>query len=90
MVSFAAGIVYSAEMTRVFFGIVAVLFLINGISILGADDCSSVSFDGQGGSRAMSVVCYPDSTGALPASLAGVGMILIAIVGAVYVFRPRS
>ena len=49
---------------------------INGIAILIASDCESVSFDGQG-SRVAVAQCFADSSGALPAWLAGVGMLLI-------------
>ena len=48
----------------------------NGIAILVASDCESVSFDGQG-SRVAVAQCFADSSGALPAWLAGVGMLLI-------------
>ncbi len=48
----------------------------NGIAILTASDCESVSFDGQG-SRVAVVQCFADSSGALPAWLAGVGMLLV-------------
>jgi hypothetical protein len=48
----------------------------NGIAILAASDCESVSFDGRG-SRVAVAQCFADSSGALPAWLAGVGMVLI-------------
>ena len=51
----------------------------NGIAILAASDCESVSFDGQG-SRVAVAQCFADSSGALPAWLAGVGMVLLGIV----------
>ena len=50
-------------------------------------DCSSVSFDGQGGWVA-AVVCSADDSGAIPAGPAGAG--LIALGGAVYVTRESS
>ena len=48
----------------------------NGIASLAASDCERVSFDGQG-SRVAVAQCFADSSGALPAWLAGVGMVLI-------------
>jgi len=50
----------------------------NGIAILIASDCESVSFDGQG-SRVAVAQCFADSSGALPAWLAGVGMVLLGV-----------
>ncbi len=47
----------------------------NGIAILTASECESVSFDGQG-SRVAVAQCFADSSGALPAWLAGFGMLL--------------
>jgi hypothetical protein len=49
-----------------------------GIGILNSDNCATVSFDGEGGGRVVRAVCYADSSGALPAWLAGLGMIGIA------------
>ena len=51
----------------------------NGIAILTASECGSVSFDGQG-SRVAVAQCFADSSGALPAWLAGIGMVLLGVV----------
>jgi hypothetical protein len=66
-------------MRRILFGIGAVLFAINGLAVLVADDCNSVSFDGQGG-RVMTAICSPDNAGALPSWIAAVGMLAIAVL----------
>jgi hypothetical protein len=50
-----------------------------GIGILRADDCKSVSFDGQGGRIAVAQ-CFADSSGALPAWLAGGGLIVLGVL----------
>ena len=58
----------------------------NGIAILTASECESVSFDGRG-SRVAVAQCFADSSGALPAWLAGVGMVLLGIVIAVVAIK---
>lgn len=55
------------------FGSVAIF---NGFAILGASNCQSVSFDGQG-SRVAVAQCFADSSGVLPAWVAGMGMVLV-------------
>jgi hypothetical protein len=50
-----------------------------GIEILRAEDCQSVSFDGQGGRIAVAQ-CFADSSGALPAWLAGGGLIALGVL----------
>jgi hypothetical protein len=50
--------------------------IFNGFAVLAAEDCQSVSFDGQG-SRVAVAQCFADSSGALPAWMAGLGMVLI-------------
>jgi hypothetical protein len=65
-------------------------FIINGGSLLFADDCSTVSFDGQGGGRVMTAICYSDSRGAIPAWLAALVMIAIGVALALFALRPRS
>jgi len=64
----------------------ALLFAYNGGGILLADNCDSVSFDGQGG-RVATAVCYSDGSGALPAWLAGIGMLVIAALFAFIALR---
>lgn len=60
--------------------VIAIIFgsvsIFNGFAILGATDCKSVSFDGQG-SRVAVAQCFADSSGVLPAWMAGIGMVLI-------------
>lgn len=50
--------------------------IFNGFAILGSDNCQSVSFDGQG-SRVAVAQCFADSSGVIPAWLAGIGMIIV-------------
>ena len=50
--------------------------IFNGFAILGASNCQSVSFDGQG-SRVAVAQCFADSSGVLPAWVAGLGMVLV-------------
>ena len=63
-------------MGKILFVIFGSVSIFNGIAILGASDCQSVSFDGQG-SRVAAAQCFADSSGALPAWMAGLGMVLI-------------
>jgi hypothetical protein len=58
----------------------------NGIAILTASECESVSFDGQG-SRVAVAQCFADSSGALPAWLAGVGMVLLGVAIGAFVLK---
>jgi hypothetical protein len=51
----------------------------NGLKVLTADNCESISFDGQGG-RVAIAQCFADNSGALPAWLAGIGMILVGVI----------
>jgi len=73
-------------MRRVLFVIAGGLALLTGFRVLAEPDCDSVSFDGQGG-RIATVVCSADESGALPAGLAGIG--LIALGGGVIWFGLR-
>lgn len=59
--------------------VAAGLFAITGFNVLGTEGCESVSFDYRG-ARVFSVQCFSDSSGALPADLAGFGMIAAAAV----------
>jgi hypothetical protein len=59
----------------------------NGLKVLAANNCESISFDGQGG-RVAIAQCFADNSGALPAWLAGIGMILVGgIVGLLAIKR---
>ncbi len=51
----------------------------NGLKVLTADNCESISFDGQGG-RVAIAQCFADNSGVLPAWLAGIGMILVGVI----------
>lgn len=69
--------------------IVAGFAVVTGIRILADSDCSSVSFDGQGG-RVAVANCYADSSGALPGGIAGGGLILIGILVFLFILRLRG
>ncbi len=66
-----------------------VFFLFNGSSLLLAENCSTVSFDGQGGGRVMTLVCYPGSQGAVPAWLAALTMVAIGITLSFLAIRTK-
>jgi hypothetical protein len=51
-----------------------ITFIVNGFGVLGDPNCSSVSFSGL---HAVTITCYADSTGAIPAWLGG----LLSIIG---------
>lgn len=68
----------------------SVLFVVNGIGLFFADNCSTVSFDGEGGGRVMTAVCYADSQGAIPAWLAALVMVGIGALLARFAVRPRG
>jgi hypothetical protein len=74
-------------MRRIVIVIAGGFALLTGFRILAEPDCNSVSFDGQGG-RVATVVCSPDDSGALPAGLAGIG--LIALGGGVIWFGVKK
>jgi hypothetical protein len=65
----------------------SVLMIVNGIGLFGREDCETISFDGQGG-RAFTVDCYADSSGAIPASLAGV-LLLAGGLGLFWLWRRQ-
>lgn len=58
----------------------------NGVALLIAENCETVSFDGQG-SRVAIAQCFADSSGTLPSWLAGVGMMVVGVVIAAISFR---
>ena len=60
--------------------------IFNGFAVLAADDCQTVSFDGQG-SRVAIAQCFADSSGALPGWLAGLGMVVVGVLIAAFSFR---
>jgi hypothetical protein len=57
--------------------ILGVVAVINGIGILGDESCESVSFGSRGGGRVMAATCFADSSGALPGTVAGIGLVII-------------
>lgn len=63
-------------MRRILFVVAGGLSLLTGFRVFAEPDCNSVSFDGQGG-RVASVVCSADDSGAVPAGLAGIGLIAL-------------
>lgn len=66
-------------MGRIIGFILGCIAAFNGVAILTASECKSVSFDGQGG-RVAVAQCFADSSGALPAWLAGLGMVVLGVV----------
>jgi hypothetical protein len=56
----------------------------NGIGILSSDTCQSVSFSGEGGGRVMAAQCFADNSGAIPGTVAGLGLVVIG--GAIAAF----
>ena len=58
----------------------------NGVSLLVAEDCETVSFDRRG-SRVAIAQCFADSSGALPGWLAGVGMVVVGVLIVTFSFR---
>lgn len=68
----------------------SVLAIVNGMRLLVAKNCSSVSFDGDAGGRVMAAVCYPGSQGTLPAWVAAILMIGLGLILALVAIRPRS
>jgi len=56
--------------------IVGISATISSIAIFLNSNCKTLSFDGQGGGRAIRPICFPDSSGAIPGWLGG-SLILI-------------
>lgn len=79
------------SLVRRLLGIVAAGFaVVSGVRILSEPSCESVSFGRAGGRRVSAVTCFSDGSGALPANLAGIGLIVLAlIVVALALRRPR-
>ena len=67
---------YGCEMRKLIGLILGGVAAFNGVALLIAENCETVSFEGQG-SRVAIAQCFADSSGALPNWLAGVGMILV-------------
>lgn len=67
--------------------VASAVMAVNGLSLFGRDDCRSVSFDSQGG-RVFRAVCYPDSAGAIPASFAGL-LLLVGGLGLFWLWRRQ-
>lgn len=72
-----------AAMGRIIGGIVGLVAIVNGLGILFDDECNSVSFGGEGGGRVVVATCFGDDSGALPGTVAGLG---IAVIGATVVY----
>lgn len=64
-------------MQKVIGAILGLVAIINGFGILADSTCDSVSFGGRGGGRVMVATCFSDGSGALPGSVAGLGMIVL-------------
>ena len=69
--------------------VIGAVIAFNGFLLLTANDCETVSFDGQGG-RVAVAQCFPDSSGAIPSWLAGLGMALVGVVIAVLSLKRRA
>ncbi len=77
-------------MQKIIGSILGLLVIINGFSVLTDRNCDSVSFDGQGGGRVMVANCFPDGSGALPGSVAGLGMIVLGGLIAFFSIKKLS
>lgn len=77
------GMGYSSGVRKLVGLILGGVAVFNGIAIIAADNCETVSFAGQG-SRVAIAQCFADSSGALPGWLAGLGMILVGVIIAIF------
>ena len=77
---------YGCEVRKLIGLILGGVAAFNGVALLIAENCETVSFDGQG-SRVAIAQCFADSSGALPSWLAGVGMMVVGVVIAAISFR---
>jgi len=69
--------------------VVAGFAIVNGFRVIFADDCSTVSFDAVGGRYASAIQCYADNSGAVPAWVAGGGVILFGLIVLLIGFAGR-
>jgi hypothetical protein len=66
---------------RVLIGLALGIFsIVNGFRVLFAADCATVSFSRAGGRTMAAMQCYADNGGAVPAWLAGLGVILLGFI----------
>ena len=77
---------YSSAMRKLIGLILGGVAALNGVALLAAEDCQTVSFDGQG-SRVAIAQCFSDSSGALPGWLAGLGMVVVGVLIATFSLR---
>ena len=77
---------YSLAMRKLIGLILGGVAAFNGVALLVAEDCETVSFDGQV-SRVAIAQCFADSSGALPGWLAGAGMVVVGVLIATFSFR---
>jgi hypothetical protein len=54
--------------------VAAVMFAVAGFNVFDTPSCESVSFDYRG-ARVVTIECFPDASGAVPADLAGLGLL---------------
>lgn len=54
--------------------VLAVMFAVAGFNVFGTAGCESVSFDYRG-ARIFTIECFPYASGAVPADLAGTGLL---------------
>jgi hypothetical protein len=76
-----------AGFVRKIFGLVAaVAVAVQGIGLLRADECESVSFRGQG--KAVAILqCFADDSGAIASSPIAIGLIVLGVVLAVFTLK---
>ena len=72
---------------RKIFGLVAAgAVAVQGIGLLRADECESVSFRGQG--KAVAILqCFADDSGAIASSPIAFGLIVLGVVLAVFTLK---
>ena len=74
-------------MRRFLWTAASAITLFSGIRVLTEPGCESVSFSRAGGRRVSALSCFSDQSGAVPAWLAGVGLLAIAALGVVIASR---
>ena len=72
---------------RKIFGVAAAIAVaIQGLGLLRADECESVSFRGQG--KAVAILqCFADDSGAIASNPIGIGLIVLGVVLAVLTLK---
>ena len=73
-------------MRKIFGLVAAVAVAVQGIGLLRADECESVSFRGQGKGVAI-LQCFADDSGAIASSPIAIGLIVLGVVLAVFTLK---